>query len=386
MTAVVVTGLGAVSPLGFGARTLFDTICAGQGVPPGNLARAPETGDRLTVKESRRLDRFAELALIAAIEAVDDSGIDFEREQADRVGAVVGTGVGGITTLSNGLDTLREKGPRLVPATTVPMLMGNAAVSAMTMRWGLMGPGFSMSTACATGNHSLGEAMRIIERGEADVMLAGGAEAGIHPLATAAFTAMGAMTKRGISCPFDKRRDGFVMSEGAGVLVLESAEHAAARDAHVYCRLAGFGSSHDAYHLVQPEPTARGAKLAIGKALADAGVETVDYVNAHGTSTPYNDLAESIALQELLGDAVPVSATKSAIGHSLGSAGALEGVVCALSIAEQKVHPTLNLEQLDPECDLDHVIGGSRELALDSVLSNSFGFGGHNACLVFAKV
>ncbi len=386
MTAVVVTGLGAVSPLGFGARTLFDAICAGQGVPPGNVARAPETGDRLTVKESRRLDRFAELALIAAIEAVDDSGIDFEREQADRVGAVVGTGVGGITTLSNGLDTLREKGPRLVPATTVPMLMGNAAVSAMTMRWGLMGPGFSLSTACATGNHSLGEAMRIIERGEADVMLAGGAEAGIHPLATAAFTAMGAMTKRGVSCPFDKRRDGFVMSEGAGVLVLESAEHAATRDANVYCRLAGFGSSHDAYHLVQPEPAARGAKLAIGKALADAGVETVDYVNAHGTSTPYNDLAESIALKELLGDAVPVSATKSAIGHSLGSAGALEGVVCALSIAEQKVHPTLNLEQLDPECDLDHVIGGSRELALDSVLSNSFGFGGHNACLVFAKV
>lgn len=385
MTEVVITGLGAVSPLGFGARTLFDSICAGNGVERGSVAEAPDTGEKLTVKEGRRLDRFAKFALIAAIEAVEDSGIDFSGEVPDRTGVVVGTGIGGIETLGHGLDTLKEKGERLVPATTIPMLMANAGVSAVSMRWGLMGPGYSVSTACATGNHSLGEAKRMIERGEADVVLAGGAEAAIHPLSKAAFTAMGAMSKQGLSCPFDARRDGFVMSEGAAVLVLESAEHAAARGARVYCRLAGYGSSHDAYHLVQPDPEGRGAKLAMQKALADAGVETVSYVNAHGTSTPYNDLAESNAVKELLGDSVPVSSTKSAIGHSLGAAGALEAVVCALSIEQQKVHPTLNLEQPDPECDLDYVAEGERSITVDTALSNSFGFGGHNACLVFAR-
>lgn len=385
MTDVVVTGLGAVSPLGYGARELYESVCAGLGLAPGNVAHAPDVADRLSVKEGRRLDRFAKFALIAAIEAVDDAGIDLAEEQPDRVGAVVGTGVGGIETLSQGIETLREKGDRLVPATTVPMLMSNAAVSALTLRWGLMGPGFSVSTACATGNHSLGQAKRMIEFGEADVVLAGGAEAAIHPLATAAFTAMGAMTKQGISCPFDARRDGFVMSEGAAVLVLESAEHAAARGARVYCELAGYGASHDAHHLVQPDPEGRGAKLAIGKALADAGVETVDYVNAHGTSTPFNDLAETRAVKELLGADVPISSTKSALGHSLAAAGALEAVICSLSLTEQKVHPTLNLEEPDPECDLDYVREGARDLRLDTVLSNSFGFGGHNACLVFKK-
>jgi 3-oxoacyl-[acyl-carrier-protein] synthase II len=385
MTEVVITGLGAVSPLGFGARTLYDAICAGRGVPRGNIAEAPDPDERLTAKEGRRLDRFAKLALIAAIEAVEDAAIDLEAEQADRVGVLVGSGIGGITTLAEGLDILREKGPGMVPATSVPKLMPNAAVSALSMRWGLMGPGYAVSTACATGNHSLGEATRIIQRGEADVVLAGGSEAALHPLATAAFTAMGAMTKQGLSCPFDARRDGFVMSEGAAVLVLESADHAAARGARAYCSVAGYGSSHDAYHLVAPEPEGKGAKLAIGKALADAGLESVDYVNAHGTSTPYNDLAETLAIRELLGGDVPVSATKSAIGHSLGAAGALETVVCALSFEHQKIHPTLNLDEPDPECDLDYVTEGPRELKLDSILSNSFGFGGHNACIVFKR-
>lgn len=384
MTDVLITGVGAVTPLGFGARTLFDRICAGEGAPRGGTAEAPDPGEKLTVKQSRRLDRFARFALVAATEAVEDSGIDFEHEEKDRVGVVVGTGIGGIETLANGLDTLREKGPRLVPATAIPMLMSNAGVAAVSLEWGLMGPGYSVSTACATGNHSLGEAKRMIERGEADVVLAGGAEAAIHGLSKAAFTAMGAMSKQGLSCPFDARRDGFVMSEGGAVLVLESAEHAAARGARVYCRLAGYGSSHDAYHLVKPDPEGRGAKLAMSKALADAGVERVDYVNAHGTSTPYNDLAESKAVKELL-DGPPMSSTKSAVGHSLGAAGAIEAVVCALSIEAQKVHPTLNLEEPDPECDLDYISDGARELELNSVLSNSFGFGGHNACLVFAR-
>lgn len=385
MTEIVITGIGAVSPLGFGARELFDSICDGRGVEPGIVAEVPDLGDRLTVKEGRRLDRFSKLALIAAIEAVDDAAIEFDSDRMDRVGSVIGTGVGGIGTLSQGLETLRLKGDRLVPATTIPMLMPNAAVSAVTMRWGLTGPGFSVSTACASGNHALGEAMRLIEDDEADVVLAGGSEAALHPLATAAFTAMGAMTKQGLSCPFDARRDGFVMSEGAAMLVLESAEHAAARGARVYCRVAGYGSSHDAFHLVQPDPEARGAKLAMKKALADAGRTSVDYVNAHGTSTPYNDLAETNAIREVLGGEVPVSGSKAALGHSLGAAGALEAVICALTIEQQKVHPTLNLEQPDPECDLDYVSEGPREMRVESIISNSFGFGGHNACVVFEQ-
>ncbi len=385
MTEVVITGLGAVSPLGFGSRALYEAICDGRSVPRGNVACAPDADERLSAKEGRRLDRFAKLALIAAIEAVEDAAIDFEQVQADRAGILVGTGVGGINTLSDGIEILRVKGEQMVSALTVPKLMPNAAVSALSMRWGLMGPGYAVSTACATGNHSLGEAQRIIQRGEADVMLAGGSEAALHPLATAAFTAMGAMTKQGLSCPFDARRDGFVMSEGAAVLVLESAEHAAARGAKAYCSVAGYGSSHDAYHVVAPEPEGRGAKLAIGKALADADLETVDYINAHGTSTPYNDLTETLAIRDLLGRDVPVSATKSAIGHSLGAAGALEAVVCALSFEHQRIHPTLNLDQPDPECDLDYVTEGPRELQLDSILSNSFGFGGHNACIVFKR-
>ncbi|MBJ7347585.1 MAG: beta-ketoacyl-[acyl-carrier-protein] synthase family protein, partial [Thermoleophilaceae bacterium] len=268
MIEVVVTGLGAVSPLGFGARELFDKICGGQGVSGGDTAPAPDPSEKLTVKEARRLDRFSRFGLVAALEAVADSGLDFGNVDLTRAGVVIGTGIGGIETLDTGLEILRVKGERLVPATTVPMLMPNAAVSAVSLKFGLRGAGHCVSSACATGNHAIGEAKYMIERGEADVVLAGSAEAAIRPLSTAAFRAMGAMSKSGNSRPFDARRDGFVMGEGAGVLVLESAEHAAARGATPYCRISGYGSTHDAFHLVQPDPSGRGAVEAMTKALA----------------------------------------------------------------------------------------------------------------------
>ncbi|MFY9263934.1 MAG: beta-ketoacyl-ACP synthase II [Solirubrobacterales bacterium] len=382
--SVAVTGLGAVSPAGVGARQVFAELCAGHGAPPGDTATAPDPDAHLSVREARRLDRFAQFALVAAREAVADSKLDLDQVDRDRVGVVVGTGVGGIASIERGLETFREKGERQVPATLIPMLIPDAATAAVSIALGLKGPGHCVSSACATGNHALGEAKRMIERGDADVVLAGAAEAAITPLAVAAFRAMGALSSGGISRPFDAGRDGFVMGEGGGVLVLESLEHAAKRGADVYCELSGYGASHDAHHVVVPDPTGHGPEQAIRAALADAGVERVDYVNAHGTSTPLNDKAESAVVERVVG-AVPISSSKSGIGHLLGGAGAVEAVVCALSIQAQRIHPTINYETPDPDCRLDYVVEGPRGLELDSVLSNSFGFGGHNACLVFKR-
>ncbi|HEV7918870.1 MAG TPA: beta-ketoacyl-[acyl-carrier-protein] synthase family protein [Solirubrobacterales bacterium] len=383
MPDVVVTGLGAVSPAGFGAQTLYDRACAGEAMPPGDVAAGPDPSEKLSVKEARRLDRFSRFALIAALEAVEDAGLDFDQIDLDRAGVVAGTGIGGIETIDTGLDIMREKGERMVPATAVPMLMPNAATSAISMKFGLRGPGHCVSSACATGNHALGEAKRMIERGEADIVLAGSAEAANRPLAMAAFRAMGAMSSKGLSCPFDARRDGFVMGEGAGIVVLEAAEHAAARGVEVYGKIAGYATTHDAYHLVQPDPSGRGAIRAMQMALDDAGLSTVDYINAHGTSTPFNDLAETTAIKQVFSSPPPISSTKSVVGHLLGGAGAVEAVASLLSIKHDKAHPTVNLEQPDPECDLDYIPEGAREFKIDSVLSNSFGFGGHNACLIF---
>lgn len=384
---VVITGIGAVSPAGFGADALWQAALAGQPLPLGDVAVGPDPAERLSIKEARRLDRFARYALLAAREAVEDAGLDFAELDSDRLGAVVGTGIGGFETIDTGIDILKEKGDRQVPATTVPMLMPNAAIAAVTKDFGLHGPGHCVVSACASGNHSLGEAKRMIEHGYADLVVAGSAESANRPLATAAFRAMGAMSSKGMSCPFDSRRDGFVMGEGAGMLILESAEHAAARGARVYCELAGYGASNDAYHLVQPDPTGRGAISAMTKALAEAGVEPgdIDYINAHGTSTPYNDLSETKAVKQVFGDdtAPPLSSTKSLVGHMMGGAGSVEAVICVLSIRDDRAHPTVNLEQPDPECDLDYIPEGEREFKIDTVLSNSFGFGGHNACLVF---
>jgi 3-oxoacyl-[acyl-carrier-protein] synthase II len=383
---VVITGIGAVTPAGFGADALWRSALAGEPLPQGDVAVGPDPSEKLTIKESRRLDRFARYGLVAAREAVEDAALDFGELDSTRCGAVIGTGIGGFETIDTGIDILKSKGARQVPATAVPMLMPNAALAAITKDFGLHGPGHCVVSACATGNHSLGEARRMIEHGYADLVVAGSAEAANRPLATAAFRAMGAMTSKGISCPFDSRRDGFVMGEGAGIVILESAEHAAARGARVYCTLAGYGATNDAYHLVQPDPTGIGAIAAMTKALDEAGVrpDQIDYINAHGTSTPYNDLAETKAIKQIFDAPPPISSTKSLLGHMMGAAGSVEAVICVMSIRDDKAHPTVNLDQPDPECDLDYIPDGARELKIDNVLSNSFGFGGHNACLVFS--
>lgn len=387
MTRVVITGIGAISPGGLGADGLWEAATAGRSLPEGDVAVSPDISDILTVKEARRLDKFARFGLIAAREAVADASVDFDQLDRERCGAVVGTGIGGFETIDDGMEILRTKGPRMVPATSVPMLMPNAAIAAVTKDFGIHGPGHCVVSACASGNHAIGEAKRMIEWGDADIVVAGSAETANRPLATSAFRAMGAMTSKGVSRPFDAERDGFVMGEGAGMLILESEEHAKARGARIHAELAGYGATNDAFHLVQPDPEGRGAKSAMRKALKDAGVEPsqVDYINAHGTSTPYNDLSETKAVKEVFGadSAPPISSTKSLVGHMMGASGSIEAVVAVKSILENRAHPTVNLVTPDPECDLDYIPEGVREFEINTVLSNSFGFGGHNACLVF---
>ncbi len=389
MSKIVITGIGAISPGGIGADGLWDAATAGRSLPEGDVAVSPDISDLLTIKESRRLDKFARFGLLAAREAVAHAGVDFEELDRERCGAVVGTGIGGFETIDDGMEILRTKGERMVPATSVPMLMPNAAIAAVTKDFGIWGPGHCVVSACASGNHSIGEAKRMIEHGDADLVVAGSAETANRPLATSAFRAMGAMTSKGVSRPFDAERDGFVMGEGAGMLILESEEHAAKRGARVLCELAGYGASNDAFHLVQPDPNGRGAISAMSKALKEAGVDPsdIDYINAHGTSTPYNDLSETKAVKQVFGEKPPpLSSTKSLVGHMMGASGSVEAVVCVKSILENRAHPTVNLNTPDPECDLDYIAEGVREFEINTVLSNSFGFGGHNACLVFKSV
>jgi 3-oxoacyl-[acyl-carrier-protein] synthase II len=395
MADVVVTGLGSVSPLGVGARALIERWIAGaSGVQDGEAPCAEfDAGDFLSVKEARRADRFTQLALAAAAEAIADAGWDGALPYApERVGCLIGTGIGGIATIEVNQEALAEKGVRGVTPLAVPLLMGNAGTAAVSMRYGLRGPAFGVVSACAAGAHAIGSAMRTIAYGDADAMLAGGTEAALTPLARAAFAAMDATSTCGVSRPFDARRDGFVMGEGAGVLVLESAEHARERGARVLATLRGFGATNDAHHLTAPDAEGRGAAAAIGAALADAGVraEQIDCVNAHGTSTPLNDSSETKALKLALGEhaaRVPISSLKGSTGHLLGAAGAVEAVAGVLALNERMVPPTVGLEQPDPELDLDYVPGSARLLQTPEdraplAISNSFGFGGHNAVLV----
>jgi 3-oxoacyl-[acyl-carrier-protein] synthase II len=346
----------------------------------------------MSAKEARRSDRFTQLAIAAAGEAIEDAGWDGElpHDPAD-VGCVIGTGIGGLGTMESGHDVLRERGPDRVSPLLVPLMMTNAAAGVLAMRHGLRGQTYSVGSACAAGSHAIGVATRMIQSGDAVAVLAGGAEATLTPLATAAFAAMEATSKTGISRPFDARRDGFVMGEGAGVLVLEDAEAARDRGAEVLGEVLGYGSTSDAHHLTAPEPEGRGAAEAIRRALKDADLaaEDVDYVNAHGTSTPLNDRAETSALKSALGEhamRVPVSSTKSATGHLLGAAGAVEAVATVLALRERVAPPTLGYEQPDEGMDLDYVPGVAKPLSgVESRsaigLSNSFGFGGHNAVL-----
>jgi 3-oxoacyl-[acyl-carrier-protein] synthase II len=393
---VVITGLGAVTPLGVGAPTLHERWAAGVcGIVDGAGACSVfEPTDHLSVKEVRRLDRFSQFAVVAAQEALDQAKFtqDLPYDPV-RVGCVIATGIGGIQTVIAQHNVLRDKGPKMVSPLGIPQLMANAATAAVSMKYGIQGQSYGVVSACSAGAHAIGSAMRMIQYGDADAAIAGGAEAALTTFASASFTAMQALSPTGTCRPFDARRDGFVMGEGSGVLVLEEADAARARGAKILGYAAGYGSTSDANHLTAPEPSGRPAAKAIELALKDAGLdpEEVAYVNAHGTSTPLNDAAETAALKLALGDdlahRIPVSSTKSAIGHLLGAAGAVEAVATVQTLCSGVIPPTLGYEVPDPELDLDYVPGEARPLIArnggpPSAISNSFAFGGHNVALV----
>jgi 3-oxoacyl-[acyl-carrier-protein] synthase II len=388
--AIAITGRGVVSSIAEGPDAFFDALLDRQsGIVDGGapcLEFDPEVA--MTAKEARRSDRYTQLAVAAAAQATGEAGLPGDVD-VERLAVLVGTGVGGLKTLEDECRKFIDGGVRAVSPLFVPMMMPNAAAGMIAISLGAHGPGFSVSSACATGTHAIGEAKRMIERGEADVVVAGGTEAAMTPLCLAAFERMGALSRQGISRPFDARRDGFVMGEGAGVLVLERADHARARGAKIYGYVAGYGASNDAFHMTQPDESGRGAAKAMRAALADAGADTseVGYINAHGTSTPYNDRIETLAIHAVFnGGSPPVSSTKSAIGHLLGAAGAVEAVAVLGALARGILPPTLNFGEPDPDCDLDYVPDGPREApGLELAMSNSFGFGGQNACLAFRK-
>jgi 3-oxoacyl-[acyl-carrier-protein] synthase II len=395
---VVITGLGAVTPLGVGAPALIERWSAGESGIEDGLGRCRDFDptDHLSRREARRADRFTQLAQVAAQEALAEAGWEDAKPYDDpEIGCVIGTGIGGIATIEEQHAVLRERGAGAMSPLCVPQMMPNAAAGAVAMRHGLRGECYGTVSACAAGAQAVGAGMRMVERGDVRACVVGGTEAGMTPLAIAAFDGMGATSKVGISRPFDKRRDGFVMAEGAGMLVLEDAESAAERDAPILGRLTGYGATADAHHLTAPDPEGDGAARAIAAALRDAETEPgeVAYVNAHGTSTPLNDRSETEALKRVFGDrspAIPVSSLKSSIGHLLGAAGAVEAVATVLALRDAVAPPTLNYEQPDEGLDLDYVPGEAKPIERNGrppvAISNSFGFGGHNVVLCFEAV
>jgi len=391
--SIVVTGRGVVTPLGEGADAFFDALLQRRsGIEDGVgacVAFDPESV--LSPKEVRRSDRVSHFAMAAADQAWAESGLAESGIDRERVGVLVGTGIGGLQTLQDNVQAYLEDGERAVSPHFVPMIMSNAPAGHIAMRLGAYGPGFSVASACATGGHAIGEAVKMIARAEADVVVAGGTEAALTTVALAAFKRMGALSREGVSRPFDARRDGFVMGEGAGILVLEREEDARARGAQIYGRIVGYGASNDAFHITQPDNEGRGAIQAMSATLRDADVAPGDvgYLNAHGTGTPFNDKIETKAIKAVFngaGTPPPISSTKSAIGHLLGAAGAVEAVALVEAVRRGVLPPTLNYAEPDPECDLDYVPDGPREApGLELAMSNSFGFGGQNACLAVAK-
>jgi 3-oxoacyl-[acyl-carrier-protein] synthase II len=407
---VVITGLGAVTSIGHDVDTFWASLIAGRsGVrrvalfdpsafasQMGAEVREWDAAEHMDPKEARRNDRYTHFGFVAARQAFRDAGLDMSREDPDRVGVIIGSGIGGMYTYESQLKVLAERGPRKVSPFTIPSLIGNMCSGLFAIEIGARGPNFGIVSACATGTHALGEAAHAIRRGEADVMVAGGSEAAITPFAYASFCAMKAMSTRNeepgrASRPFDRQRDGFVMGEGAGVLVLESLAHAQARGARIYCELAGYAATCDAFHITQPDPEGKGLSMAMKRALASARLapEQIGYINAHGTSTPYNDKFETLAIKKVFGEHAPrvaVSSTKSMTGHLLGAAGGIESIVCVKTLQTQLMAPTINLEDPDPECDLDYVPNVARPAALSAVLSNNLGFGGQNSSVVFRRL
>ena len=409
MRRVVVTGVGAVTPVGNTAEEFWAALIQGKsGIGPVTRFDASSLPTRIAgelkgfdplryidKKDDRKLDPFLKYAIACAAMAVEDAGLNVERVDRTRFGVLVGSGIGGITTLLETHKVLLEKGPDRVSPFFIPMLIINMASGLISMRFGARGPNSSVVTACATGNHAIGDAMRIIQRNDADVMIAGGSEAIILPLTFAGFCQMKAMSTRNddpgrASRPFDATRDGFVCGEGGGLLVLESLDHALARDARIYAEVVGYGMTGDAHHMTAPDPDADGAARAMSLALRDAGVEptSVGYINAHGTSTLYNDKSETMAIKRVFGDharKLAVSSTKSMTGHLLGAAGGIEAIATAFAIHHGILPPTINYETPDPDCDLDYVPNQARKQDVEIALSNAFGFGGTNATLVLRK-
>ena len=406
---VFVTGVGAVTPLGLDVATTWDSLVRGvSGVdtitafdPEGfetRIAAEVKGFDPLQYldrKEARRLDRFAQFAVAATRQALEHARLDLERVDRDRVAAFVGSGVGGIITLSQQFDVMRERGPDRVSPFLVPMMLVDMAAGNVSMQFGLRGPNICTVTACASGADAIGQAWELLRRGDADVAVAGGTEAPICPIAIAGFNAVKALSRRNdaparASRPFDAQRDGFVIGEGAGVVVLETEEHLERRGAVPLVELTGYGCTSDAHHITEPAPGGEGAARAMRAALAGAGLSPadIDYINAHGTSTYFNDKFETMAIKAVFGEVahrVAISSTKSMTGHLLGAAGAVEAIVAILAVQRGVVPPTINLEHPDPECDLDYVPNQAREVRVRHAMSNSFGFGGHNAVLVFSQ-
>jgi 3-oxoacyl-[acyl-carrier-protein] synthase II len=407
---VVVTGLGVVTPLGHDLNTFWENLTAGQcgidrirafdaGAFDSQIAGQVKNFDPAPAfpspKEVRRTDRYSQFGVYAGWAALQDSGADLDTLDRNEIGVIIGSGIGGLETTVAQHKILLERGPGRLSPFMIPMLISNMASGLFSMFYNLRGPNFATCSACATANHAIGEAWRTIKMGEAKMMFAGGAEAAVVPIGIGGFCAMKALSTRNddpkhASRPFDKDRDGFVMGEGAGVIVLEELEHAKKRGARIYCELAGYGNTADAHHLTAPSPGGEGAARCMKMALRSGGLnlEDVSYINAHGTSTPPGDIAETQAIKTVFGQnakKVAVSSTKGATGHMLGAAGAVEMTVCALAIHRGVVPPTINYQVPDPECDLDYVPNTAREMPVNAIINNSFGFGGHNASIAAKK-
>ncbi|MEJ7621079.1 MAG: beta-ketoacyl-ACP synthase II [Aquificaceae bacterium] len=411
MRRVVITGLGAVTPIGTGVQKFWENLIAGvsgvdiikrfdpieAGLPVHIAAEVKdfEPERYFDKKEAQKVSDFIKFAVAASEEAIKDSGLLESKYDPYRVGVIIGTGIGGLRDIEEQHKVLMEKGPRRVSPFFIPYGISNMASGLVAIRFGFKGPNYCVVSACATGNHAIGDAMRLIQKGDIDVAIAGGCESAITPLGVAGFAVMRALSTRNhepqkASRPFDKDRDGFVMGEGAGILVLEEYEHAKARGAKIYAELVGYGATDDAYHITAPCADGEGAYMCMKLALEDAGIrpEEVDYINAHGTSTPLNDRSETLAIKRLFGEhayRLKISSNKSMIGHLLGAAGAVEAVATVKTIETGIIPPTINLENPDPECDLDYVPNKAIKYPVRYALSNSFGFGGTNACLVFKK-
>lgn len=406
---VVVTGLGLITPLGMGAKTSWENLvngksgirritCFDASAFPTQIAGEVDNFNPeyyIEQKEVKKMDRFIHFAVAAATMALDDSGLKITDGNAERIGVIVGSGMGGLNTIEHYHSVLLEKGPRRITPFFIPMLTINLASGQISIKFGAEGPNSAISTACATGSHSIGDAFKIIQRGDADVMIAGGTEAVITPLGVGGFNAMKALSTKNdepekASRPFDVGRDGFVMGEGAGIMILESLQSALDRGAKIYAEIVGYGMTADAYHITSPSPGGEGAARCMAIALKDGGIvpSEVDYINAHGTSTKSGDELESQAIKTVFGEhayKVAISSTKSMTGHLLGASGGVEAVICILSICKEIAPPTINLDNPDPECDLDYVPHKARKIRINYALSNSFGFGGTNACLLFKK-